>query len=141
MPILHKGVAAMSDHMPKVLSPKQHAIADYVTLGGLILMTALFWKKNKHVAHAALSCAVAEAANTLLTDFPGGVTDVIDFRNHGRIDFGLAAACSALPNIMDFDDEPEAKYFRIMALNITAVGALTDFSERRPLRARLHRTA
>ena len=141
MPLMQKGVAALESHIPKVLSPKQHAIADYITLGGLVLMTALFWKRNKRAAIASLICAGAEATNTLLTDFPGGVTDVISFRNHGRIDMGLAATCSAMPNFMAFDDKAEAKFFRIMGLNITAVGALTDFSSRRPQRAKLRRTA
>ncbi len=141
MPIMQKGVAALADRMPKVLSPTQHAIADYATLGGLVLMTALFWKKNKRAAVAALTCAAAEATNTLLTDFPGGIADVISFRNHGRIDMGLAAVCSAMPNFMGFEDEPESKFFRMMGLNITTVGALTDFSERRPQRAKLRRTA
>lgn len=127
MPIMQKGVAALSDRMPKVLSPKQHAIADYITLGGLVLMTAMFWRRNKRAAIASLVCAGVEATNTMLTDFPGGVTDSISFRTHGKIDMGLAATCSALPNFMGFSDEPEAKWFRMMGLNITTVGALTDF--------------
>jgi hypothetical protein len=141
MPLMQKGVAALENRIPKVLSPKQHAIADYITLGGLVLMTALFWKRNKRAAIASLICAGAEATNTLLTDFPGGVTDVISFRNHGRIDMGLAATCSAMPNFMGFDDADEAKFFRMMGLNITAVGALTDFERRRLHSAKLRRTA
>ncbi len=141
MPIMQKGVAAFENRMPKVISPKEHAIADYITIGGLVLMGALFWKKNKRAAIAALTCAGAEAANTLLTDFPGGVAKVISFHTHGRIDMGLAATCSAMPNFMSFDDEPEAKYFRIMGLNITTVGALTDFREERPRRSKLRRIA
>ena len=127
MPIVQKGVAAVSDRLPKVISPKAHAVADYITLGGLVLMTALLWKRKKRAAIASLVCAGAEATNTLLTDFPGGVADVLSFRTHGRIDMGLAATCSALPNFMGFEDDPEAKYFRMMGLNMTLVSALTDF--------------
>jgi len=141
MPIMQKGVAVMSDRMPKVISPKAHAIADYITLGGLTLMAALFWKKNKRAAIAALTCAGAEATNTLLTDFPGGLAKVISFHNHGRIDMGLAATCSALPNFMGFDEEPAAKYFRVMGLNITTIAALTDFSQPQRRRPRLRRIA
>jgi hypothetical protein len=129
MPIMQKGVAAMSNRMPKVISPKAHAIADYITLGGLIVLSAICWKKNKRAAVAALTCAGAEATTTLLTNFPGGVAKVISFPTHGKIDMGLAATCSAMPNFMGFDDEPEAKFFRIMGLNITTIGALTDFSQ------------
>lgn len=134
MPILQKGVNALSGRIPKVLSPKAHAIADYATLGGFVLMGILFWKRHRRAAIASLACAGAEAANTLLTDFPGGVADVISFPTHGHIDVALATAASALPNFLRFADEPEAKFFRMMGLNITAVGAMTDFSspQRRP---------
>lgn len=127
MPIMQKGIAAMSDHMPKVISPKAHAIADYATLGGFVLMAALFWKRNRRAAIASIACAAAEATNTMLTDFPGGVAKVIDFRTHGRIDLGLAATASALPGFMGFSGEPESKFFSMMGINITVIGALTDF--------------
>jgi len=141
MPIVQKGVAAMSNHMPKVISPKGHAIADYITLAGLVGMAAIFWKKNKRAGIAALTCAAAEATNTMLTNFPGGVAKMISFRTHGKIDMGLAATCSAMPNFMGFDDEPEAKFFRVMGINITVIGALTDFSEPRAYRTRARRAA
>jgi hypothetical protein len=41
---------------------------------------------------------------------------------------------------MGFDDEDEAKWFRIMGLNITAVGAMTDFNQERG-RSRRRRAA
>ncbi|MGZ4816271.1 MAG: hypothetical protein ACXVZV_12730 [Terriglobales bacterium] len=127
MPIMQKGIAALSDHLPKVISPKTHAIADYATLGGLVLMGVLFWKRRRRAAIGAIACAAAEAANTLLTDFPGGVTDAIDFHTHGRIDYALAAATSALPNFLGFGDEPEAKFFRMVGINVTTIAAMTDF--------------
>lgn len=131
MPLMQKSVAVFSNRMPKVLSPTTHAVADYLTLGGLVLMGALLWKRKKHAALAAFTCAGAEAANNLMTNFPGGVAKVISFPMHGRIDFGLAAVCSAMPNFMGFEDEPEAKYFRMIGLNITTVAAFTDFEEPR----------
>jgi len=127
MPIMQKGIAAFSDHLPKVISPRAHAIADYATLGGFVLMAALFWKRNRRAAIASIACAAAEATNTMLTDFPGGVAKVIDFPTHGRIDLGLAATASALPGLLGFSGEPESRFFTIMGINITAVGAMTDF--------------
>ncbi len=138
MPIMQKGIAAFSDHFPKVISPKTHALADYATLGGFVLMAALFWRRNRRAAVAATACAAAEAANTLLTDFPGGAAKVMDFRTHGRIDLALAAATSALPGFLGFSGKLEGKFFTMMGINITAVGAMTDFDaeprHRRPLR-------
>jgi hypothetical protein len=137
MPMVQKGVVAMSNHMPKVISRGGHAIGDYITVGGLVTIGALLWKKNRLASIAALACAGAGAANTLLTDFPGGVTKKIKLTTHGKIDMGLGATCSALPNFMGFEDEPEAKIFRAMGLSITAIGALTDFREPRIRKVRL----
>jgi hypothetical protein len=140
--LMQRGVAALSSRMPKVVSPKQHAIADYITLGGFALMAALFWKRNKRAAVASIICAGAEATNTMLTDFPGGITGVISYRNHLRIDMGVAATCSALPNFMGFEDEPEAKYFRALGLSITTLAALSEEKARTYQgRERLRRSA
>ncbi len=129
MPLLQKGAAAIANRMPKVISPKAHAIADYITIGTWGLLAYLFWERNRPAALAAMSCGIAELTTTLLTDFPGGVTDLIDFPTHGRIDMGLAATSTALPNLAGFDEEPEAKWFRILGLNITAVTGMTQFHE------------
>lgn len=126
MPMLQKGVAAVANKMPKVISPKAHAIADYATIGMWGLMAGLFWNRNKRAAISAMICGAAELGTTLITDFPGGVADVISLSTHLKIDMGLAGTASVLPNMMGFDDEPEAKYFRIQSLNITGVTAMTQ---------------
>ncbi len=127
MPLMQKGIAALSDHLPKVISPKAHAIADYATIAGFAVLGALLWNRKRRAAIGVLACAAAETANTLLTDFPGGVADVIDFRTHGRVDYGLGAISSALPNFMGIADHPEAKFFRMMGVSVTAVTSMTDF--------------
>lgn len=130
MPVLQKSVAAITNRMPKVISPKTHAIIDYVNIGTFGLLAYLFWRNNnKRAAIAASTCGMSELTTTLLTDFPGGVAPLISFPTHGRIDMGLAATCVSLPNLMGFDDEPEAKWFRILGLSITAVTGMTDFGQ------------
>lgn len=127
MPVLHKGVAALANRLPKVISPKAHAIIDYVTIGSFGLLAYLFWKENKRAAIAATTCGIAELTTTLITDFPGGVVPLISFPAHRGIDMGLAATCASLPNLMRFDDEKEARWFRLLGMNITAVTGMTDF--------------
>ena len=135
MPVLHKTVAALTSRMPKVISPKAHAIIDYATIGAFGLFASLAWKKNKRAAISAITCGIAELTTTLLTDFPGGVAPLISFPTHGKIDMGLEATCVSLPNLMRFDDEAEARLFRILGLQMTAVTGLTDFSSlKRPPR-------
>ena len=133
MPVLQKGVAAVANRMPKVISPKAHAIIDYATIGGWFALGAWMMGRSKRAGISALICGGAELATTLLTDFPGGVADIISFPTHLKIDMGLAATATALPNFMGFDDEDEAKWFRVMGLNMTAVGAMTNTGEGRQI--------
>ncbi len=126
MPVLQKGVAAVANRMPKVISPKAHAIIDYATVGTWFALGAWMMGRNKRAGIAAIICGASELATTMITDFPGGVADVISLDTHLKMDMGLAATATSLPNFLGFDDEDEAKWFRIMGLNITAVGAMTQ---------------
>ncbi len=58
MLLLQRGVAALSGRMPKVISPKRHAIADYVTAGTFFLLGAIFWQRNQRAAIGALLAAL-----------------------------------------------------------------------------------
>ena len=129
MALVDQAVGVVNKKLPKVISPKVHAVIDYTTVGIFILMGALFWKNNRRASIAAFSCAAAEATTVLLTDFPGGVADVISFETHGRIDAALASGTATLPNLLGFGGEPEAKYFRMQGLAIGAVTGMTDFTE------------
>src|SRR5579864_9633917 len=99
MPLITKAVETIGTRLPKVVSPKGHAIFDYVQMGIFVAMGALFWKKNKRASVAAFCCAAAEATNVLLTDYPGGMKPVFSFENHGKIDAALAGAVASLPNL------------------------------------------
>lgn len=127
MPLTQTAANMVADKLPKVLDAKSHAIMDYVTAAGFAVMAAMFWGRNKRAAIGAAVCAGAVTATALLTNYPGGVKRVIDFRTHGRIDAGLAGMTAAIPNFLAFNDEDEAKYFRGAALMETVVTGLTDF--------------
>lgn len=127
MPLMNQAVEAVAGRLPKVISPRVHAVIDYATAGAFFLMGALFWKNNKRAAVAAICCGVAEATNTMITRYPGGVADVISFETHGKIDAAMAGAVSTMPNLLGFSDEPEAKHFRMQGTMIAGVTAMTDF--------------
>jgi hypothetical protein len=131
MSLAQAGIAAFSDHMPKVISPKAHAIADCAIIGGFAVLGAVLWKRNRRAAIAALGCAGAQTVNTLLTDHPAGIADAITPAAHRRIDVALAAASSTIPSVLGFAGEPEGRYFRLIGLCITAVGATSDFGQSR----------
>ena len=129
MPLITKAVETVGNRLPKVISPKVHAVIDYATIGSFILMGALFWKNNKRAAIAAWSCGAAEATNALLTDYPGGVTPVWSFETHGKVDAAMAGAVASLPNLLGFGGESQAKHFRIRGAVIAGVTAITRYKE------------
>lgn len=139
MPLWQTGLRMAVGKMPKFIGPTTHAVIDYAVAGSFLLTGILFWKRNKRAAVGSLFCGAAAVANIMLTDYPGGVRKVISYKAHGRIDTGLAGITAAMPRLMSFDEEPEARFFEIEALSKTAIVGLTDFeyyehpsSERRP---------
>ena len=50
MAILNMGVKAVTNRLPKVISPTTHAIIDYATAGAFFVGAALFWKNHKRAA-------------------------------------------------------------------------------------------
>lgn len=140
MPMLTSATNVLTRRMPKIISPKAHAVADYITAGAFLLTAAIYWSRNKRAALGGFVCAGAELATSLLTDYPAGVKKVISFRNHGKIDLGLAAMTATMPEFMGFRDEREKTFFLAQAGVMTAVTNLTDFGqisrERSPRRRR-----
>lgn len=128
MSLANTATKALTERMPKVFDAKTHAIMDYAMAGTFVALGAWFWKRNRRAALAAFVSAAATAVNSLVTDYPGGVTDAISFETHGKIDSGLAAMTASAPTFLAFGDEEEAKYFRGLALVETVVIGLTDFS-------------
>jgi hypothetical protein len=117
----------VANRLPKIFDAKTHAVMDYVTAGAFFVMASMFWGRNKRASIGAAMCGGAIVATSMLTNYPGGVKKAISFQTHGRIDTGLAGLTVGMPNIMAFNDEDEAKYFRGAALVETAVTSLTDF--------------
>lgn len=122
---------AVTDRLPKVIKPGVHAVLDYAVVGAFFTMGAFFWRRNKRASIAALACGGTALANSLLTDYPGGVKPTISFETHGKIDAGLAGITATMPTFLAFGDEDEARYFRGAALVETVITGMTDFSEGR----------
>lgn len=128
MPLLDQATKWATNRMPKVINPTAHAIIDYTMAASFFAMAAFCWRRNKRAAVSCLVCGGAETVTSLLTDYPGGVTDAISFETHGAIDFGMAALVSSMPGMMRFSDERESRFFRVQGLAMAAVTGLTDFT-------------
>ena len=130
MPILNNLAKVVAKPIPRMISPKAHAVADYITIGSFLVSAGFFWQRSKRAALAALICGVAELAVVLLTDYPGGLKRVISFRTHGEIDLGLAAMTATMPEFLAFEDESERKFFLDQGALITGATELTQFPEK-----------
>jgi hypothetical protein len=128
MPILLKATKALTDRMPKVISPGAHAAIDYATAGAFLLGSFLFWKRHRAAAISAMLCGFSEVLVAAVTDYPGGMVPQISFETHGRLDVGLSLFTATLPEFMNFDDTSQARFFGMQALGMAAVAGLTDFT-------------
>ncbi|HYH00303.1 MAG TPA: hypothetical protein VD837_14310 [Terriglobales bacterium] len=141
--LMEKGVNLLSNNLPKVISPKTHAIIDYaVVAGGFFTVAGIAWKSHRGAAIASLICGIAETSVAMMTNYPGGVAKVIDFPTHGKIDAGFAGVVGAMPNLMGFTNKWPASFFRTHAIAMAAVTGMTDFTgEARAERGRRYRAA
>ncbi len=127
MALVETSVKALSNRLPKVISPKTHAIIDYATAGSFLVMGALLWKRHKRAAIGSIVCGAIEANTAMMTDYPGGVAKLISFETHGKIDSGFAGIVGLLPTLLGFSDEKESWFFRGQAMGLAAVTGMTDF--------------
>ena len=130
MPILTTAARVAAKPFPKAISPKAHAILDYVTVGAFILTAGWFWGRSKRAALGAIISGGAELAVSLLTDYPGGVRKVISLRTHRDIDIGLGAMTATMPEFLAFKDEKERKFFLAQGAMISAIAELTRFPDK-----------
>jgi hypothetical protein len=128
MPLLDQAAKFATNKLPKVITPKAHAIIDYAMAASFFGMAAFFWKRNKRAAVSALVCGTGETITALCTDYPGGVVKEITYETHGTIDFGLSGLVASLPDMLRFSDEPESRFFRMQGLALATVTGLTDFT-------------
>jgi hypothetical protein len=126
MALAEIGARALSNRLPKVVSPKTHAIIDYATAGTFFLMSKLLWKRHKRAAIAALACGINEVTTAMITDYPGGVAGVISLPTHLKIDSGFAGVVASLPNLLGFTGEWPSIYFRSQGMAIAATAGMTE---------------
>jgi hypothetical protein len=141
MALINSAIGVATKRMPKAITPKGHAVIDYITLGAFIVTGALYWRRHKRAALSAFICGGAELALSLLTDYPGGVKKVISFPTHCKVDIGLAAMTAAMPEFMGFEDDREKRFFLAQSAGITVATNLTDVSGTREFEDRSLRAA
>ena len=130
MPVVTAVANSMTRPLPPIISPRVHAVTDYLVIGSFLVAGLLFRRRNRRASFGAFLCAGAQLATSLLTAYPGGIAPVISFQDHGKIDIGLAAMMATMPEFLAFSDRSERKFFLREAGVVTALTNLTDFRPR-----------
>ncbi len=135
MPLMEKGVRAVANRMPKVIPPKIHAIIDYGVAGSFLLVGIKAIRADKKKAGiSAVIVAAGELALSMMTAYPGGIAEVVDYPTHLKIDAGLSGLIGSMPNLMGFSDDWESWFFRSQAMAKAAVTGLSETTATRESR-------
>ncbi len=127
MGLMEAGISAATGRMPKMISPRTHAVIDYAIAASFFIAGTLLWQRHRKAAIASIACGLAEVATSAITDYPGGIQPIISFRTHERLDVALASLVGSMPLALSFGGDREAKLFRASGVAIAAVTGLTDF--------------
>jgi len=128
MAMLNNIVKMALKPLPKVISPRSHAVLDYMVVGAFLATAGMFWRRNKRAAVSSLLCGGAQLGVTMLTDYPGGIRPSIRFSTRRKLDLGLAAMTAAMPEFLNFEGEPERKFFTAQGMGLMVANQLTQFS-------------
>ena len=129
MPILDQAAKLATRKMPKIITPKAHAIIDYAIAASFFAIGANLWRRNRLAAVSALLCGAAGTVTSLCTDYPGGVTRQLSLETHRTIDFALSGIITSVPS-MSFTSLTDRKptFFALQGLAMATVAGLTDFA-------------
>ncbi|HEY0785818.1 MAG TPA: hypothetical protein VGD62_08085 [Acidobacteriaceae bacterium] len=128
MSVFTTGLNMLENRLPKVIDARTHGLIDYGHAAFFLGMAFFCRKSNPRAATAALATGAFVLTQSLLTDYPLGVTPVLSFEQHGKLDAGFAASSLALPRLFGFEDTGAAKIFKANAFVEATVVGLTDFS-------------
>jgi hypothetical protein len=116
--------------VPPVISSKMHSIIDYIHAGTNFAAATLFYKRsNSRAGHAATALGASVLMNALMTDYEYGVFRKWSFKTHGILDYGVATASAAFPQLLDLDEGSDAAYFYAQGGGETVIAGITDYDD------------
>lgn len=127
MPALNTLVKTAMKPIPAVITPKGRSAIDLLIAGAFLATAGLFFRRNKRAAAASLLCGGAAVGLSMLTDYSGRERKPIDLSIRQRVDWGMAAMAAAMPEFLNFEEEPERKFFIAQGVLITVANELTQF--------------
>jgi hypothetical protein len=118
------------DFVPPVISSKTHGIIDYIHAGVNIAAGAMFLKRgSKGAAIGAFALGGSVLMNALMTDYEYGVFRKWDFKVHGILDYGVAAASSIMGPTLGGYDSAAKSFFYGQGAAETMTAGMTDYDD------------
>lgn len=113
----------------KVLSPRAHALLDFVSWWVFLLAPRRFHGETPAVADLACYLfALGGFAVCMCTRYPLGVLPLISFQTHGKIERLCVPVLILLPWLGGFSDVPGARaFFVMMGLALALLCWATDY--------------
>lgn len=118
---------ALSNPVPKIITPAMHAVADYSAAASLACLGMYLRDRNPTLAMFAFVNAGLVMMTSLMTRYPGGVIPAMSFKTHGMMDAVQGALLAAGPALLGHADDPDAKLFYGQAALEMSVVAATDW--------------
>jgi hypothetical protein len=119
----------ISDRLPAVIDAKTHGVIDYIHAGTNILAGILFRRRSTRASNAAFALGAAVLVNALCTDYELGVFRLYDFKVHGMLDYGVAAASAAMPALLGLEGTAERSYFYGQGGGESVIAGITDYND------------
>jgi hypothetical protein len=119
----------ISDALPAVIDSKTHGIIDYIHAGTNIVAGFLFRNRSRAASNACFALGGSILINALCTDYELGVFRLYDFKVHGIMDYGVAAASAAMPLLLGLEGTAERSYFYGQGGGEAVIAAITDYND------------
>jgi hypothetical protein len=119
------------DGSPKLISPKQPKILDWIVGGTFLAVGSLFMafggSNGKRASIAAFINGGMVLGATLLTDYEGDGRRPLSFYSHRKMDIGQLSLAGSAPQLFGFSDQAKSWFFRAQAMSEVTVLAMTDW--------------
>ena len=116
----------------KFITPKFHAILDFIMVMFLLISPTLFGLGET----ATTLCYILGAVHfllTIFTDFSGGIFKIIHLKLHGLIEFVVSIVLVILAFTLFKGDLVDEIYFACLGLLILVIFTLTDYKKAPPI--------
>lgn len=116
----------------KIITPKFHAIIDFVLIILLLASPNIFHLSNT-ASTLCYALAIIHFLLTIITDFKGGIFKIVHLKLHGLIELAVSILLVILAFTFFKGNLADEIYFACLGLLILIIFTLTDYQKAPPL--------